>query len=590
VLSNASLTGAYSFRHVLLVSDATGGLADARTSFGTLTFDGRGGFTLAAQQLVRAAAAVSLTGSGAYSVGSGGVVSLTSPQFGPFAINARLGVGALVGAATEAGATIFDTLVAIPAATAQTNAALNGPYFVSSLEFPAGATTNVRNASFKLTANGAGAFAETSITGQARSGGNRLLTQSIPAPTYQVGTNGATTLNIALGSGQTEASQVLSGPKTIYVASDGTYFVGGSTAAGGHGLVVGVKARATGATNASWNGFYYQAGLRFDADRGRFSSGVGTINGTSAGAVMTRRVRQSDGVFDASVVANYDLSPDGGGYFSTTLGRVNVSANGNQFATSGVANSDSNSYELSFGVRMSSVSGTGVFIDPQRVLNGASFALGYPVTPGGFVTLFGSGLAQTTATAPRLPFTATLAGVTATVNGRPAPLYLVSPTQISLIVPYGLAGTTATIIVTSNNVASNAVDVPLAPSAPGVFSLTQNGLGDGAILRVNNSVLTTANPALPGEIIQVFLSGMGAVTPVVVEGAISPAANVAAPTAVTIGGRSAEILYNGLAPGLAGLYQLNVRVPQSTTPGPQSLAIQTPDGFSDMVNVRIGRP
>jgi uncharacterized protein (TIGR03437 family) len=299
-------------------------------------------------------------------------------------------------------------------------------------------------------------------------------------------------------------------------------------------------------------------------------------------------------LFDASTVATYSLGADGSGPFTFTPGRVNVSANSNLFSTTGVDVTDSFSYELSFGTRMPPQSGTGVFIDPQRVLNGASFALGYPVSPGGFVTLFGTGLSTQTTNAKSFPFPATLGGVSATVNGKAAPLYLVSPTQISLVVPYSSTGSTATIVVTSNNVASNSVEVPLAATAPGIFSLTQNGLGDGAVLHANYSVVNIDSPALPGEIVQVFLSGMGSVIPSVVEGAAAPGtqpfATVTAPTAVTVGGQNAQVLFNGLTPLLASLYQLNVRIPTNLPPGAHSLAVQTIDGFTDMVSIRVGKP
>jgi uncharacterized protein (TIGR03437 family) len=270
-----------------------------------------------------------------------------------------------------------------------------------------------------------------------------------------------------------------------------------------------------------------------------------------------------------------------------------VGSNGNNFTTSGVDAVDSFSYELSFGTRMPPQSGTGVFIDPQRVLNGASFALGYPVTPGGFVTLFGSGLGTQTTTA-KLPYAATLGGVSATVNGRDAPIYAVSPGQMSLIVPYSVTGNTAAVIVKVNGTASNTVEVPLAATAPGIFSLTQNGLGDGAVLHANYTVVNANSPALPGEVVQVFLSGMGAVTPSVIEGAAAPStgqlATVTAPTAVTIGGQTAQISFNGLTPLLASLYQLNVKVPTTLGPGAHSLAVQTLEGFTDMVSIRVGRP
>ena len=590
VSSNASLTGGYNFRHVLLVTDGANGFSDMRTTSGTLTFDGHGGFTYLGQQLVKTAAPVALSGSGTYAVKPGGVTTLTSPLFTGGPINARLGTGALVGAATEAGQTIFDLFVAIPAPTASlSNTVLNGPYYVSSLEFPGGGTTNIRNTNFKITANGSGGVAESSVTGQARNLGNRLTTQTISPITYLVSPDATGILNFPAGVSQTETSQLILGPKNIFVSADGSYFIGGSLTAGSHGIVVGVKAFASGATNASWNGFYYSAGLRFDADRTRLASNAASVNATSVGAVFGRRTRQSDGLFDASTVATYSLGADGSGLFTSTPGHVNISANGNLFVTSGVDAVDSFSYELSFGTRMPPQSGTGVFIDPQRVLNGASFALGYPVSPGGFVTLFGTGLSTQTATA-RLPYPALLGGVNATVNGKSAPIYYVSPTQITLIVPYSVTGTTATFIVTSNDAPSNAVDVPLAATAPGIFSTTQNGLGDGAIQHANFTNVNVDSPALPGEIVVAYLVGMGAVNPTVVEGVAAPAATVNALTAVTIGGLPAVISYNGLTPQLASLYQLNIKVPASLPPGAHSLAVQTLEGFTDMVSIRVGKP
>jgi len=594
VSSNASLTGGYYFRHVLLTTDGGSGVTDTRTSAGSLNFDGKGGFTYLGQQLVKTAPPVALAGSGTYAVKPGGVTALTSALSNGVAINARLGTGALVGASTEAGSTVFDLFIAIPMATTTlSNTALAGPYYVSSLEFPGGGTTNIRNTNFKLTANGAGGVAETTVLGQARNLGNRLTSQTISPITYLVSPDATGILNFPTGVGQTEASQLILGPKNIFVSPDGNYFIGGSLTAGSHGLVVGVKAYASGATNTSWNGFFYSAGLRFDADRSRFASNAAAINATSVGAVFGRRTRQSDGLFDASTVATYALGSDGSGPFTSTSGRVNVSTNGTLFTTSGVDVTDSFSYELSLGTRMPPQSGTGVFIDPQRVLNGASFALGYPVSPGGFVTLFGSGLSAQTTAAKTFPFPLTLGNVSATVNGRAAPIYLVSPGQISLVVPYSTVGSTATIIVTVGGTASNTVEVPLAATAPGIFSLTQNGLGDGAVLHANYSVVNVDNPALPGEIVQVFLSGMGAVTPVVADGAAAPStqpAVVTAQTSVTLGGQPAQIFFNGLTPQLASLYQLNVKVPTSLAPGAHSLAIQTIEGFTDMVSIRVTKP
>lgn len=592
VSSNASLDGSYYFRHVLLVTDGTGGASETRTAAGTLTFNGSGSFTYSAQQLVGTAAPVALNGSGTYTVNPSGVTTLTNPQRTNATINARLGTGALVGASTEAGTNVFDLFIAIPVASTQlSNATLTGPYYVSSLEFPGGSVANIRGTNFKITANGAGSIAESAVTGQARNLSNVLQTQTIAPLTYLVSPDATGVLNFPLGSGQTETSQLMAGPKIVYVSQDGTYFIGGSMTAGSHGMVLGVKAFASGASNASWTGFFYNAGFRFDAGRGRFAAVSASVNAIPvAGAVFGRRTRQSDGLFDASVLATYTLGVDGSGLFTSTPGRVNVGSTGNVFSTSGVGATDSLSYELSFGVKMPPQSGSGMFIDPQRVLNGASFAPGYPVSPGGFVTLFGSGLSGTTATAATLPFPTTLGGITAMVNGKLAPLYYVSPTQISLVAPYSTTGTVATIVVRGSGVESNTVEVPLAATAPGIFSLPRSGLGDGAILHADYSLVDQSKPARPNEIVQVFLSGLGAVQPGVADGAAAPSAEplarVTSPIAVTIDGQVCEISYNGLAPGLASLYQLNIRVPASIGPGTHSLAVQTVEGFTDMVNIR----
>jgi uncharacterized protein (TIGR03437 family) len=144
-----------------------------------------------------------------------------------------------------------------------------------------------------------------------------------------------------------------------------------------------------------------------------------------------------------------------------------------------------------------------------------------------------------------------------------------------------------------NGTKSNSVEVPLAPTAPGIFSLTQNGLGDGAVLHADFSLVNASSPAMPGETVQVFLTGLGAVDHPVLDGAAAPGreplARVVAPLRVYVGGTLATVAYQGLAPTLAGLYQLNVQIPPNLPPGLQSLAIQTADAFTDLLSIRVAR-
>ncbi|MBM3785491.1 MAG: hypothetical protein FJW30_14085 [Acidobacteria bacterium] len=95
-----------------------------------------------------------------------------------------------------------------------------------------------------------------------------------------------------------------------------------------------------------------------------------------------------------------------------------------------------------------------------------------------------------------------------------------------------------------------------------------------------------AAPAKPGDILQFYVTGLGLATPDGTEagprlgnGAVAPADGsvlykVVAPVTVTVGGVGAEVVFAGVTPGYAGLYQLNVRVPAAVRP-------------SDAVNVEI---
>jgi len=301
VTSNSSLNGKYNFRQVLLVTDGTASVIDTRTGSGTLSFDGNGNFTFSGQQLVGTAPPASLTGSGSYTVKPGGFVTLSNPlRLGTATVNARLGAGALVGSSTEAGVTVFDLFVAVPAPSqALSNGTLAGAYWISSLEFPNGGVANIRETNFRLTANGAGSFTENTVTGQAANLAGKLMNQTVSPMTYALSPDGTGTITFPAAAGLDATTQLIAGVKNIAVSQDGTYFIGGSTTAGGHGLVVGVKAFAGGAGNSSWSGFYFAAGLRYDPQIPRLAAVAGGVNAANGNSIWARRTRQSDGVFDA---------------------------------------------------------------------------------------------------------------------------------------------------------------------------------------------------------------------------------------------------------------------------------------------------
>src|SRR5678815_934671 len=122
---SSSADCSYYFRQVLLVANG-GNVAETQTGFGTLTFKSDGTFTINGQKLVGTNAPAALTGSGTYTFKAGGITTLSSPLRPGTTVNARLGVGALVGSSTEAGPTVFDLFLAIPATSL---GSLNGPYW-----------------------------------------------------------------------------------------------------------------------------------------------------------------------------------------------------------------------------------------------------------------------------------------------------------------------------------------------------------------------------------------------------------------------------------------------------------------------------
>lgn len=197
------------------------------------------------------------------------------------------------------------------------------------------------------------------------------------------------------------------------------------------------------------------------------------------------------------------------------------------------------------------------------------------ISPGEIITIFGSGIGPP-ATGLALDASGkvatTLSGTQVLINGVPAPLTYASVAQLNAIVPYevGTAGT-ATIKVVTNGLESAAWGVPLAPSAPSIFTLGAAGAGQAAVLNQDNSVNGTASPAAPGTTIQIYATGEGLTSPPGVTGSVihSDLKTPVLPYSVTIGGVDATVLYAGSAgESVAGLFQVNAVIPPGVMPGP----------------------
>ncbi len=593
VLDNNFLNGRYGFRQVVVSTNPAGQPIETRSIVGILSFDGRGAFSFQGTRNTSTNSPSAFNGGGTYSVAANGLVSMNSPLDSNAFLNARLGTGILLGSTTDSAGNAFDLFVAIQLPQVPTsNATLSGAYVGTSIEFPNGLFFNIKNSFFRFTSSGQGSLGLVNTAGQTGQSGKRVLQQSIGPSTYSISSDGSGQAVFPTSSGLTASNQLLLGDRQIFVSANGDYMIGGSTTQGSHDILFAMKAAASGASNASFRGLYYSAGLKVDQLQARPSSFSGAVNGLGNGkAVWTRRVRLPEGNVDSTAVNDYNLAGDGVG--SMLLNRFAIGASNNVFLGAGVSFADSDNYELMIGIKARDLSGTGIFINPAGVLNGASFApVGNPIAPGQFIGIFGTGLGPANAVvAPSVPFPTTLGGVSITVQGRPAPLYFVSANQISALVPFATSGTSAEIVIRQGNQESNRVTVPVSRTSPGIYAVSQNGVGAGAILKADFTPVLPSSPTRRGDTVLIYLTGLGALNPALADGAAAPGATLSRVTDtvnVYIGGQRATVSFAGAAPGFAGLYQLNVVIPANAPIGSAvPLAIETASAFHDMVDIAI---
>ena len=195
--------------------------------------------------------------------------------------------------------------------------------------------------------------------------------------------------------------------------------------------------------------------------------------------------------------------------------------------------------------------------------------------PGTLVSIFGTSLADATAVASQLPLPTQLGTTAVVFGGVQIPLVSTSPLQINALVPYQLkTHATYQVIVQRGTAISAPESVTALDSQPAVFTLDQSGKGQGHIYRiVPDGSQVLASPAAPvraGDVLTVYCAGLGEVQPALDAGSPAPTNELeyaANPVTATIGGVSADVLFAGLTPGFAGLYQVNVTVPTGVTPG-----------------------
>ncbi len=216
--------------------------------------------------------------------------------------------------------------------------------------------------------------------------------------------------------------------------------------------------------------------------------------------------------------------------------------------------------------------GFGPVLFDGGVVNNASFVLSpAPVAPGSIAALFGTNLND----GSQILFSSfgtdgklvtTLGDASVTVDDIPAPLFYSTPGQLGIQIPYELATNgAAKVQVTVGGVKSATITIPVDGLAPGIFTTTQDGKGAAAALHSDGKTsVSPAKPAKPGEIITLFGTGLGLLSPSLGTGEPSTGNNTGVLPTVTVDGQSATVKFSGAAPGFVGLNQVNIQIPSGT--------------------------
>ena len=200
----------------------------------------------------------------------------------------------------------------------------------------------------------------------------------------------------------------------------------------------------------------------------------------------------------------------------------------------------------------------------QPVISGVTSAADYTgrMSPGMIASIFGSGFTTAApAGAGLIPLPLILSGVTVAVDGVPAPLFYVSPTQINFQVPFETAVGTASLTIESSTDETATASLTMVAASPGIF---QYGTSRAVAVNYPSTLNADASPVTAGQLLVVYLNGIGAVTNQPADGDGSPSNPLAAASSTysaSLGGVDAPVSFLGFTPGLVGLAQANIQVP-----------------------------
>jgi uncharacterized protein (TIGR03437 family) len=575
---NGLLNGTYYFRQVMWLGgyNSANNLQEAVAVYGDIVFSGNGTYTLTAKAADAAENTVtSITGSGTYTIGASGYGYMSTPlqfvysRFAGDEINLLVSPSKVVaGNTTDSNSGYNDLFLAAPASTSTPS--LQGTFSVIGVSVPALTLdlSHTRAYSFTMTGT-SGTVTTTPLTGALGMNTTAITQAAFTGVNYSVSSGAAA---VTFGSRLTTAdldSKLMSGTKEFYFSPDGNFFFGGDPA--DTDFIVGVRQASGGSFDAQT--LYYTGGFFQDNSQVSICNCAWLNNTYGAYNVVTDAnnveilAHQRDNAVGpprGSFVADstYSEMPWMSGGTYTDFYYEYFFGPGGTFAI-GFANPSSGFLGIDVlmqGPTYKSAPTSAPYIYPTGIVNaGATVPFTAEFAPGEFISIFGANLAGTTATDTAFP--TGLDGVEVLVNGTPTAVSYVSPGQVNAVIPLDIDTGTASIQVINSFGTSNTVSNHVGQTQPGIFNSVTSS---PAVFHGNGTIVSASNPAVVGEELAIYLTGLGT---------LNSSGNAAGLSymSVAFSGVTGAIEYAGIEPetplALGAGYQMNVTVPSGTPPG-----------------------
>jgi uncharacterized protein (TIGR03437 family) len=595
---NGLLKGTYYFRQVMWLGgyNSANDLHEAIAVYGSIVFGGNGTYTLTAKASDAAEKTItSITGSGTYTIAASGYGYMSTPlqfvnsQFEGDEINLLVSPSkVVVGNTTDNNTGYNDLFVAAPAPTSTPS--LQGTFSVIGVGIPALALDLIHTRAYSFTMTGTSSTVTTTdLTGALGLNITAMTQPAFSGVKYSVSAGAAA---VTFGNELTTTDldrNLMSGTKYFYFSPDDNFFFGGDPE--DTDFIVGVRQDSSGFFAAQipyYTGGFFQDDSQFSiCDCGWLNSLYGAYDAHTDAKNGEILVHQRDNVvgpprgsFTADSTYADLLSVSGSTY--TDFYYQYFFGPGGKFAI-GFANVTSGFLGIEVlmeGPNYTSAPTSAPYIYPTGILNaGASVPFTAEFAPGEFISIFGANLATTTATDPTLP--TIVGGVQVLVNGAPTAVRYVSPGQVNAVIPLGIDTGIASIQVVNSLGISNTVSNYVGVTQPGIFNSATSA---PTVFHGNNTIVSASSPAVVGEELVVYLTGLGTLD------SSGHATNLSY-VSVDFSGVTGTIDYAGIEPGtslaVGAGYQINVTVPNGTSSGLNYLDIGGLDSYNEEARICV---